>query len=148
MGPGSFIGFTLQPVLKSKNVSKEGVEAGLLEPREQPYLFFGPWLSTAWSSEVCSGAGPRRLALRQGQGRRSRAQGGSLSSMSFWKAGEDPELRGRGLWFPQSPKRALLKHVTGALAKSRLASPLSFGDLVFQRGQRVMTPAPHPRGTR
>lgn len=88
------------------------------------------------------------LGASPGTGRALKAQGDSLSSMSFWQAGEDPELGGRGLWFPQSPKRALLKHVTGALAKSRLASSLSFGDLVFQRGRRVMTPAPHPRGTR
>lgn len=45
------------------------------EPREQPYLFFGPWLSPAWSSEVCSGAGPRGLALCQGQGGHSGARG-------------------------------------------------------------------------
>lgn len=48
----------------------------------------------------------------------------------------------------QRPKRALVQHVAGALAKSRLASSLSFGDLVFERGPRMLTPAPPPRETR
>lgn len=117
MGPGSFTGFTLQPVLKSKKVSKEGVEASLPEPREQRrYLFFGPWLSTAWSSQVDSGAGQEGLALCQGWGGRSGPRG-------------QPLFRGLPVDWEGSELGGVLasqgtKPVIRALAKSPLASPL------------------------
>lgn len=85
MGPGSFIGFTLQPVLKSKNVSKEGVEASL--PRARGTALFIFW------SRVVHGLALRGLlwgrttgvgAWGQGRGRALRGPGSSsLSSTSL-----------------------------------------------------------------
>lgn len=41
-GIGRIVGFTLQPVLKSRNVSREGVEASLPEPGEWLLYFLVP----------------------------------------------------------------------------------------------------------
>lgn len=59
MDTGSFIGFTLQPVLKSKNISRGGGGSQLLGPRRAAYVFF----CMTWTVPAMDGLSDSALKL-------------------------------------------------------------------------------------
>lgn len=135
MGIGSFIDCTVQPVLKSKNISTERRKPAS-GSSEWQYLFFGPCLYPCpqWSALGLD----NRMVIVTGWA--LGARGSSLSFMSCWWAGRTLSEVRESFGFPKPDVS-----VSEGCDRPSYSSSLGLGDLVLKMSLKRMIPPQQPR---